>query len=57
MSEGVKTWERTIRILEQERVRLDDLISHRMPLEKWKEAFDPCTRGEGIKVLISARSG
>ena len=52
----VKTWERTMRILEQERVRLDDLISHRMPLERWKEAFDLCTRGEGIKVLISARS-
>jgi len=52
----VKTWERTMRILEQGRVRLDDLISHRMPLEKWEEAFDLCTRGEGIKVLISARS-
>jgi len=51
----VKTWERTMRILEQGRVRLDDLISHRLPLEAWKDAFDLCTRGEGIKVLISAR--
>ena len=49
----VKTWERTMRILEQGRVRLDDLISHRMPLEQWKDAFDLCTRGEGIKILIS----
>ena len=52
----VKTWERTMRILEQRRVRLDDLISHRMPLEQWKDAFDLCTRGEGIKVLISPDS-
>jgi L-iditol 2-dehydrogenase len=52
----VKTWERTIRILEQGRVRLDDLISHRMPLGQWREAFDLCTRGEGIKVLISPRT-
>jgi L-iditol 2-dehydrogenase len=51
----VKTWERTIRILEQGRIRLDDLISHRMPLERWRDAFDLCTRGEGIKVLITAR--
>jgi L-iditol 2-dehydrogenase len=49
----VKTWERTMRILEQGRVRLDDLITHRMPLERWREAFDLCARGEGIKVLIS----
>jgi L-iditol 2-dehydrogenase len=41
-------------ILEQGRVRLDDLISHRLPLEEWEEAFDLCARGEGIKVLISA---
>lgn len=51
----VKTWERTMRILEQGRVRLDDLITHRLPLEQWKDAFDLCTKGEGIKVLISAR--
>jgi len=51
----VKTWERTMRILEQGRVRLDDLISHRLPLEKWKDAFELCARGEGIKVLLLAR--
>jgi L-iditol 2-dehydrogenase len=49
----VKTWERTMRILEQSRVRLDDLVTHRLPLEQWRDAFDLCTRGEGIKVLIS----
>jgi Zn-dependent alcohol dehydrogenase len=36
-------------------MRIDDLISHRMPLERWRDAFDLCTRGEGIKVLITAR--
>ena len=50
----VKTWDRTLRILEQERVRLDDLISHRLPLDEWEKAFDLCRRGEGIKVLLSA---
>jgi L-iditol 2-dehydrogenase len=50
-----KTWERTMRILEQGRVRLDDLVSHRLPLERWEEAFDLCARGEGIKVLIFPR--
>lgn len=51
----VKTWERTMRILDQGRVRLDDLITHRMPLEQWQEAFELCTKGDGIKVLLSAR--
>jgi L-iditol 2-dehydrogenase len=51
----VKTWDRTLEILEQRRVRLDDLISHRMPLDSWEQAFDLCRQGEGIKVLISAR--
>lgn len=52
----VKTWERTMRILEQGRVCLDDLISQRMPLEEWREAFRLCTRGGGIKPLISTHT-
>ncbi|MGH9847921.1 MAG: zinc-dependent alcohol dehydrogenase, partial [Blastocatellia bacterium] len=47
------TWERVIRILEQGRVRLGDLISHRLPLGEWRQAFDLCERKEGLKVLIS----
>lgn len=47
------TWERVIRILEQGRVKLGDLISHRLPLDEWRLGFDLCERKEGLKVLLS----
>jgi L-iditol 2-dehydrogenase len=47
------TWERMMRILEQGKVRLKELITHRFPLEQWREAFDTCEQKTGIKVLIA----
>jgi L-iditol 2-dehydrogenase len=49
----LETWQRLIRILEQARLCLGDLVTHKFPLRRWKEAFDVCARREGIKVLIS----
>jgi L-iditol 2-dehydrogenase len=50
---SVSTWHRLLKILNQRAIRLDDLITHALPLEGWKEAFDLCERKEAIKVLIS----
>jgi L-iditol 2-dehydrogenase len=50
------TWERVIRILEQGRVTLKDLITHRLPLAQWRRAFDLCEQKKGLKVLISPDS-
>ena len=47
------TWERLLKILDQRAVRLDDLITHRMPLERWRDAFDLCLNKQAIKVLLS----
>jgi L-iditol 2-dehydrogenase len=49
----VSTWERLQKILDQRAVRLDDLITHTMPLEQWREAFDLCRNKQAIKVLLS----
>ena len=49
----VSTWERLQKILDQRAVRLDDLITHTMPLEQWREAFDLCLNKQAIKVLLS----
>ena len=47
------TWDRLLKILEQKVVSLDDLITHRMPLERWQDAFKLCERKQAIKVLLS----
>jgi L-iditol 2-dehydrogenase len=47
------TWERMMKILGQRAVRLDDLITHRLPLAQWREGFDLCESKEAIKVLIT----
>ncbi len=49
----VHTWERLMKILAQRKVRLDDLITHRLPLARWQEAFELCEQKQTIKVLIS----
>lgn len=49
---SVRTWDRAVRILRNEVVRLSDLITHQVPLEAWEEAFEVCTNREGVKVLI-----
>lgn len=53
MGYTVNTWERLIRILEQKKIRLGDLVTHKLPLHQWREAFDLCTQKAGIKVLLS----
>ena len=47
------TWDRLLRVLAQKSVSLRDLISHKMPLDGWQEAFKLCERKEAIKVLLS----
>jgi L-iditol 2-dehydrogenase len=49
----VTTWERLLKILDQKAVKLDDLVTHKMPLEQWREAFDVCESKQAIKVLLS----
>ena len=49
----VSTWARLVKILDQKAVRLDDLITHKMPLEEWRQAFDLCENKQAIKVLLS----
>src|SRR4030095_1140561 len=45
---SVSTWHRLLKILNQGAIRLDDLITHELPLEGWKEAFALCERKEAI---------
>lgn len=46
------TWDRALRILEEGQVELSDLITHRMKLSDWRQAFDICEQKQGLKVLL-----
>ncbi len=46
------TWQRVIRILEQGKINLADMITHRLPLAEWQTAFDLCENKQGLKALL-----
>jgi L-iditol 2-dehydrogenase len=47
-----QTWERMMKIYEQGRIRLNDIISSKLPISEWRTAFDLCTQKRGLKVLM-----
>jgi L-iditol 2-dehydrogenase len=47
-----RTWERMMRIYEQGRIRLHDLISVKLPITDWRTAFDLCADRKALKVLM-----
>lgn len=47
-----KTWDRMMRIYEQGRVRLNDLVSTKLPISEWRTAFELCTDKKALKVLM-----
>jgi L-iditol 2-dehydrogenase len=46
------TWERVMKIFAQGKVRLNDMISEKLPISQWREAFDLCTTKRSLKVLM-----
>lgn len=47
-----KTWDRVMKIYAQGRVRLDDLISVKLPISEWRHAFELCMDKKALKVLM-----
>jgi len=47
-----QTWERMMRIYAEGRVRLNDLISTKLPISEWRTAFDLCEGRNAIKILM-----
>jgi len=48
----VATWMRMLKILEQGKVRLGDLITHKLALDDWKTGFAACEGKSALKVLL-----
>jgi L-iditol 2-dehydrogenase len=47
-----KTWDRMMKIYDQGRVKLKDLISGKLPISEWRTAFELCMERRGLKILM-----
>ncbi len=47
------SWRKTLALLRSGQLRTAPLISHRLPLEAWQEAFDLFEGREGVKIVFS----
>jgi L-iditol 2-dehydrogenase len=46
------SWEKSLVLLRDKRVDVKPLITHKLPLSRWKEGFESIRNGSGIKVLL-----
>ena len=46
------TWLRAIEIIDQGRIELSDIITHRLPLSDWKNGFEQLEAKSALKVLL-----
>ena len=47
-----RTWDRMMNIYKQGRVRLQDLVSAKLPISDWRQAFELCMEKKALKVLM-----
>jgi L-iditol 2-dehydrogenase len=45
-------WEKALKLLEQGTVRVNELISEKLPLEQWEHGFEASIAGKGLKYLL-----
>lgn len=51
-SSSWSSWETGIKLIQRKLIQPGKLITHKFPLEKWKEAFDIIQAGKAIKVVL-----
>ncbi len=47
-----QTWARMMKIFAQGRIHLDDMVSAKLPISEWRNAFDLCMEKKALKVLM-----
>lgn len=47
-----KSWDAAIKLIEQGKINVSDLITHRFTLEEWEKAFEVAEKQQGIKLLF-----
>ncbi|EKN63246.1 alcohol dehydrogenase catalytic domain-containing protein [Schinkia azotoformans] len=53
LAHSMKTWDRVMQILEQKKINLEPIITHKLPLSQWKEAFNMCEEKSCGKILLT----
>lgn len=46
------TWDRAIEIINQGNIKLEEVITHRLPLGEWKKGFDLLEQRKSMKILL-----
>ncbi len=46
------TWVRMLQILDQKKITVGDLITHKFSLDRWQEGFEACENRTAMKVLL-----
>ncbi len=46
------TWDRMMRIYETGKLSLEDVISHKLPITEWEQAFNLCMDKKALKVVM-----
>lgn len=52
LGHSLPSWDRVIRIFEDGKISLAPLITHKLPLSRWREGFQLCEKKQGMKVLL-----
>jgi L-iditol 2-dehydrogenase len=52
LGHSLTSWDGVMRILEQRTVDLRGVVTHILPLSRWREAFDLCENKQAAKVLL-----
>jgi len=52
MAAGWHSWERALQIMAMGRIKLEPIITRRIPLEGWREAFERLEAKQEIKVMM-----
>jgi L-iditol 2-dehydrogenase len=52
LGHSLNTWELVMKIFETKKIDLKPIISHTLPLSRWKEAFDLFERKQALKILL-----
>jgi threonine dehydrogenase-like Zn-dependent dehydrogenase len=47
------TWRRTVQLLAEGKINVDEMVSHEFPLEGYQEAFRVTQDGSAVKVILS----
>jgi L-iditol 2-dehydrogenase len=52
LSTGYSSWEKAIGLITSGKIDVSRVITHRLPLANWQEAFTAADRGEALKALL-----